>query len=466
MQFWNIVFLLSCITRGMRFSKMPRLPSISSKTQKGVKQDIQVPVTYPIDERISDVQGFFGMIGPDVNISSLKNIFDMLVGDGMIQGIFFDRGNLTFVRHHIRTEKHIYEETHGSLNSDPSTIIPYIIMNKMKLLPNMIGVANTAFIQMHNSTYALFERDLPYKIDIDLDKKQITTVGRVNITNLSYMSGHTKQIDTNRLRTLEYHVLEKTVNIIDMDSEFRILKTYSVKTKYLPIVHDFITTNRGTVLFSDTPFLPFVSGGKFPIQFCNSLPTYIHTANSTDGTIDTYSLDQAFYIFHFAKAVENDTHIDIFAPMYDHVNFSDLIIDGKYRKISICKPTKSVVIQRNPFLEMLNLDFPVLFHDFVILRNIYQRRINGFVICQGIDIVDTIFFDELNICGEPTIMYANGTAYLTAFAFRKEENQGYLLMIRLFENGTFDRDFIKIQLPERVQIGFHSGNLRSSELLP
>ena len=63
------------------------------------------------------------MIGPNVEIKKVKSLFDLFTGDGMIQGLFFDNGNITFVKKMIRTEKLLYEEKNGRI---PTSIFHYI----------------------------------------------------------------------------------------------------------------------------------------------------------------------------------------------------------------------------------------------------------------------------------------------------------------------------------------------------
>jgi hypothetical protein len=408
------------------------------------------------------INGFFGMIGPDLNASNVKNIYNLITGNGIIQGVFIDNGNLTFIKHPILTEKRIFEKKYGNISSSIFLSTLLMFLNKIKIIPNMMGVANTALLKVNNSTYALFERDLPYEINIDIEKKNINTIGRLNISDISYMSGHTKKIKDNEILTLEYHILSKKVNILNMDNNFNLLEKYSVKTKYLPIIHDFVITNRGNIIFSDTPFFPTLSFNKIPVKFAKKFPTYfnyldLNNSNSNNLNINIeYKIDKAFYIFHYSKAIENDTHIDIYASIYDDINFSELMIYGKYRKIVIDKSSKNVNIIKNTHLEIFNLDFPVFYKDYVILRNINNNKINGFISCLGLEIVDVLFFENINICGEPVIIESNGISYLMAFGYEENYDHSYLITIRLYENGTFDRNYSETIINENINIGFHS----------
>ena len=84
-----------------------------------------------------------------------------------------------------------------------------------------------------------------------------------------------------------------------------------------------------------------------------------------------------------------------------------------------------------------------------------NRRITGFVICDGLDLCDEWIFENRKFCGEPAIMDSgHGEKYMVAFSY--ESDDYYLTMIRVLENGTFDRDYIELPISENVGIGFHS----------
>jgi carotenoid cleavage dioxygenase-like enzyme len=144
---------------------------------------------------IKNINGFYGLIGPDIQKHNFKNIsslHELFAGNGIIQGVFFNNGKITFVKHLIRTEKIIFEEKFGKISKDPFILLVFFILNKVNLLPNIIGVSNTAFININNKIYTLFERDQPYLIDINFNEKTIQTIGKQKINNLEHFSAHSK----------------------------------------------------------------------------------------------------------------------------------------------------------------------------------------------------------------------------------------------------------------------------------
>jgi hypothetical protein len=163
-------------------------------------------------------------------------------------------------------------------------------------------------------------------------------------------------------------------------------------------------------------------------------------------------------LFHYADYKENETHIEIYAPLYDDLNFMKLDIKGNYRRMVIDKITKSVEIVKKEELEKYNLDFPIPFDDKIVLRNIDGKTVNGFVICKELDIVKEILFEKKHICGEPVLIYQNNIPYLLFFSFEDKTNGHINLMnLRTFTN-------IEITIPNIVMnIGFHSIYIENKE---
>lgn len=418
------------------------------------KKEINKKIDYnlPKDDTdiIKNINGFYGMIGPDVNISTISNLYDLFTGDGNIQGVFFDNGELTYIKNFIRTEKLLYEEINGRIPNHWLITFLFMVLEKTGLLPNILGAANTAIMNIENNTYALFERDLPYLLDIDYNKKIINTVKKVNIKGISHFSAHSKYIN-NKIETIDYHILTKSIDYFQLDKSFDVLNKKAIFMDNLPITHDFITVNENIVL-TDSPFsfhIDDITNIKIPVKFDSKKSTNIHVINKTDFSINKFTSNESFYIFHYADLIDNDKYIDIYAPIYEEVNFSNLNINGKYRKISMNKLTKEVKIIKNDLLEDFNLDFPIKYKNKVILRNIYNNAINGFVVCENLYIKHIIFLKDKFICGEPAITEIDNIPYLISFGYNCENS--YLIIIDI-ENYKI----IEIPLNENVNIGFHS----------
>lgn len=426
----------------------------------------------PAIPAIRKVQGFYGLIGPDVDASKTDSLYDLFTGDGVVQGAFFDDDKITFVKHHIRTEKIEFEKTHGASPKHYLWTMFKMILTNLGLIPNMMGSANTALMRTQKGElYALFERDHPYLLDLDFSKKTMRTIKKRSIKGLYSFSAHSKTSARKTIETIDYHVIKKLVVFKQLDQDFNALKTMEIKTEYMPVVHDFLyNAKQDQVILLDSPFIMKPSLTQIPVKFASDKPTFLRVFSETQSW--KYRFDQGFYIFHYGDFRENTTHFEIYAPIYENVDFSKIDIVGKYRKLVVDKTTNATSIVTSDYLELFNLDFPVKwFNDTVILRNINNKTINGFFICKGLEIQDIMFFDNLAVCGEPAIIPGNdGTDYLTCFANDRVNNMGFLVMIPLNKAASrFDRSKIIINKPinQSIGLGFHSiyipnrGNYRS-----
>ena len=423
--------------------------------KKIIDKEMNYKINYKIPENyqnvLNKIDGFYGMIGPDINITTIKSLYDLFTGDGNIQGVFFDNGNLTFIKHFIRTDKVKFEEKYGKIPKDLLSTIFMMLMNKVKLFPNIMGVANTALLNINNNVYALFERDLPYSVFVDFENKTIGMDKKIELDNIHYISGHSKyDILEKTIHTIEYHVSTQYLNYYSLFDNFKIKNKTSIHTKYLPIVHDFAMFN-SCVLVTDSPFIIKMSDlKKIPVHLDTNKPTFIHVINTKTEKLETYNSSEGFYIFHYADVSENDESITIYAPIYESMDFSNLNIHGKYRKINIDKRTRNVTIEKNAVFDEYNLDFPIKYKKKVILRNIHNNSINGFVICENLNITKTIMLNNRYVCGEPVIIEIEEIPHIIAFSYDRF-SKGHLLVINM-ESASI----INIPLNCSLNIGFHS----------
>jgi len=158
--------------------------------------------------------------------------------------------------------------------------------------------------------------------------------------------------------------------------------------------------------------------------------TQLHIIDKNTFSKKSITLKNSFYIFHYANFEENQSEIIIYAPIYESLDFSELNLVGKYRKIVIDKKTFDVNINMNDELEKYNLDFPLKYENNVILRNIENNAINGFIICTGLIIKKKIFFEDKYLCGEPSIIEIDKNYFLVSFAYN-DNNIGFFIIIDL-----------------------------------
>lgn len=416
------------------------------------RQPLVVPPTSPFRE----LNGFYGLIGPDIKINNVQTLYDLFTGDGKIQGVFFQPNDSpTFVTHLVRTDKLLYESSHGRFSKHIWMTPLYVLLNKVGILPNVLGLANTALLPVGQRLFALFERDFPYELKLDIENNRVYTVKKVYLPGLSHFSGHSKYI-RGVIHTVDYDVVWNRLHYVQLDSSFREHSKHSFRTRYIPLIHDFAILSDGKVLVLDAPFVwdmfpPPLFPKDIPVIFDKTRPTYINLYDPRENRLKQIACPAApFYWFHLAHTEYQGGDLNIYAPMYDNVDFSSLDLNGKYRQITI-KPSGQVVIKKNPLLEGLNLDFPIRLGDYVVLRQVENRSICGFVVCRGLRIIRRIRMPlGRAFCGEPVVVDVGGQSHLLGFSY--DENQsGYVSLMSIWGD-TYD----EIPLRQKVSIGFHS----------
>jgi carotenoid cleavage dioxygenase-like enzyme len=371
----------------------------------------------------------------------------------LIHGVFFDNGELTFIKYFIRTDKLRYEQKNGKIPKNNILKILFEVLSNMKLLPKLLGVSNTALMYFDNNTYSLYERDLPYKLDINFKTKNIKTIEKKSINNIQQFSAHSKT-NGSTIETIDCDIFRNEVRYFELDKNFETIKPHKIKTKYIPIIHDFWSSPNKIIFFDSPLIIDFNNFLNTPmsVKLDETKETIIIVLDKTTMKIDRYNINESFYIFHIANSKENETHIDIYASLYEKIDFNELNITGKYRKITINKTTKLVTIEKNPELEILNIEFPILYGNRTIFKSIDNRINNGFVICEGIELIKKIEFVDRFICGEPAIKKIDDTYYLIAFYFSIYNNKDTRLLVMNLDTYSF----IDIPIKEEIGLGFHS----------
>jgi hypothetical protein len=404
--------------------------------------------------RTFPINGFYGLIGPNIDYKKINSLYDLFIGDGIIQGIFLENNTATFIKSFVKTEKLILEEHFGKMPNNLIMNTLTALFHHVKFIPNMLGVANTAFMNLKNKTYVLFERDMPYEINIDFKQKKIDTIKRKNIAFLNTFSGHSKYIN-GYVETIEYLFFKNCVVWYQMNENFEKEKEIYIPMKYLPMSHDFYS-NDDYVIIIDSPLsIDFnnLFKSQIPIFLNKTMPTYIYLIEKKSGIITRYISNESFYLFHFANVNITKEYINITSPFYDTMDYNTISHDGKYRKLVIDRNTGiSSFLPKNIELENLSLDFPVLIdNDTYILRNIKNNKINGFYILKDLEIINEIIFEDRFICGEPSIKIIDNEKYLLFFAFSEYNKKQYFMIINLNTNET-----IEYNINHKLSIGFHS----------
>jgi carotenoid cleavage dioxygenase-like enzyme len=91
------------------------------------------------------VNGFYGLVGPNINVTSKTTLYDLFTGDGIIQGVFFENGRPKYVNHLVNTDKFKYEKKHGPVSENMFVRMLFMMLHKMKLLPSTFEVNANPF---------------------------------------------------------------------------------------------------------------------------------------------------------------------------------------------------------------------------------------------------------------------------------------------------------------------------------
>jgi hypothetical protein len=222
------------------------------------------------------------------------------------------------------------------------------------------------------------------------------------------------------IESIEYDILSKSVMFSRINENLtKVFSKIPVKMEYYPITHDFLSTTKNVVII-DSPLVHDFSQlffGKIPIVFDKKMPTFVHVLDKYSKNTTKYISKDAFYMFHYADYTETNNLIEIYGSHYENLDFSELNIQGYYRKIVLDKITKKLVVVKNDELEYYNLDFPVKdSKGRVVLRNIKNRIMNGFIMVDGLRIVKKWLFSDLFFCGEHVIANVEGRDILMAYA--------------------------------------------------
>ena len=456
MNIFIIIFLISIIGEINGFLKL-HLGSPFIIKNNEIKKRLTIDLPPEDIEVVNNIHGFYGLIGPDINFEDIENLYNLFIGDGIIQGVFFDKGELTFIKHYVRTDKLVYEEQCGKVLQNIPMNLLFYLLSKINLLPNILGVANTALVSICDKHYALYERDIPYEIGIDLSNKSVQTISKKEINGLTHFSAHPSiSSRENLVETIDYNIIMKTVTFYQLTTDLVLQKKIEVPMTYLPIVHDFISTRYNYIILDAPLSIKFseMHNKTMPVSLTEGEPTFIRIVNKNTGRVRTFETPDSFYIFHYAQVYEDENRIKIYACCYDVMDFSILDIQGRYRELVLDKYSGTVNINRNDDFENLNLDFPIVYEDKIILRNIKDCICNGFTICKDLSIMHSILLKDRIVCGEPSIIYSKNIPYLIFFTFDSIEGtnkESFVTLINL-------RDYKQIDIPirEPIKYGFHS----------
>lgn len=415
---------------------------------------------------VKKIDGFFGMIGPDVSIpipNNMNNLFDLFSKNGVLQGVFISNGTIHFVRKYIKTEKWLYEERFGEIPIHPITLLLFEIGKIGKMLPNIFGLANTALLNYQNKVYVLNERDLPYEIQVNFLNKEIQTKQKLALNSkIHHFLAHSK-IGRGYIETLDYSIFSKKINWFQFDEKWNMKKQIEINKKYISMVHDFISLENH-ILFIDCPLsLQYDLKNRISFQLSKNQKhkSSLFIIEKATGNKKIIDLGENCFLFHYGNSFENEKEIEFYGCFYDGFDFkTSKKNSGKFRKVTVNKNKGTAEIIKNKDLENFSLDFPIFYKNYTILTHSFESKNINFIVVKKFELHKVIDLDNKCINGEASVIEILDKPYLICFAY-KENNISNATEHYLCIYGIETNDSTSVLIPFNLTFGFHSIFLKS-----
>ena len=437
-----------------------------------IKNEIQKKIDYklPLEETniLKKINGFYGQIGPNPNY--YDNDYHLFDGNGMIHGIFFDNGTITYQNHMVRTDKYNFENfiknksPFGLGNIDNKyflfMLIIFSFLEGLKIIPNFIGTANTALWNNNEKIYALHERDYPYEIDINFNLKKINTVKKIILDKIKYFTAHPKN-DKEHIYAISYNTYLPESILLKYNKNLTLTDDIKIKTKYSSMIHD-IALSDNYIVFCNTPYefnLTQTFNNKLPYYFDKNKNNSFTIVSKDFKEIFQIEVNDSFFIFHYDNVYEDEDNIYFYAIIHENFQMDMLTKSkdknkniknySKYRKFIINKKDKTIKIEQNHIFEKLNVEFPIR-KDNNTLLSIFGNDLDiiGFTITDGFKIKEIVLLENRKVYGEPSFINIEGEYFILCYTYDNLYNN-YLYLYNINKK-------IEIKLDIKLNKGFHS----------
>ena len=414
-------------------------------------------------------------------------------GDGMIHGVYFEKGQITYQNKWIQTKRLNVEDRIGKKvylylaefidKNGLFKFMIYSLKRYLHIIPGVKGTANTALLETNNRFFALHEGDLPYELEIKTNPFNISTKGIVDIPDTFSTTAHPIKDDK---RDQLYMCSYNNYNFKDGKFIFNVFNKDLVKIqdKNISLLNNGIV--HSTSFTGNKLIIPDMPMKFNPLRiFTNRLPLYFdkHNGVTRFGILDVddptniewYHFDENFYVFHFSDSYETPDEYIIYACVIRNINIEAFIFfekndptnkgNGLIRKIRLNKKTKRGTVIRNKQIEDMDVDF-CYNTDFPITsklntKDIYccifdsnKASISGYLKINTDDFrisKPAIFLLENNTYGtaEPQTVVIENKEYLLGYL---EKDSKYFISLIDVLNQSIE----SIEIPARIPPGFHS----------
>ncbi len=262
-----------------------------------------------------DLRGNFLRIGPNPQFVPDVARYHWFDGDGMLHGVEFRDGQVTYRNRYIKTDGYLKERAKGTwiwkgLNSMMAGEMP-----TEPGIPPSKNAANTALVEHNGTLYALWEGGDPHAVSLP----DLETIGRVDFAGkLKHaFTAHPKvDAQTGEMMTFGYSPFPPHVMYSVVDPSGNIVHTTPVTIPKGVMMHDCAITRRYT-LFLDMP-LTFdiaraMQGGKaMAWEPENGTRIGVMPRMGGDKDIKWFNVATGF-VFHTANAWEDGDDVVLLA---------------------------------------------------------------------------------------------------------------------------------------------------------
>jgi carotenoid cleavage dioxygenase len=404
----------------------------------------------------------------------------------MIHQVEFDHGKARYQNRLVRTKVFVKDgergESFGDFGSIAIADFEHMAAGRDEN-GEVMGRANTALVHHAGKSFALFEGDKPYAIDL----QDLSTDGRYDFQgNLKHnVTAHPRvDFETGELFMFCYSIgkppfLQYAVS----DPEGRLVRSFPIQIPCASMMHDFVITEKYAVFLNcNMEFdMQVAMKGKSPWQHRREKPArfgILPRLATSDEQIRWIDVDPCFVV-HFANAWEEGDDIVVMASRYRTVKFGAQFIDdpadfGRLYCWRLSLKTGQCV--KEAFVGNQLIDFPQFDVRRTGRRNnfVYAAKWGSPSVNSGFDIKGVLKYDTEKSPDDGNVQeytlpegYYGGEAVFAPREGQQSEDNGYVLMFAIPTDGASE-SFLhvlraedlslqcKLRMPRRVPMGFHS----------
>ena len=265
--------------------------------EEGEAYDLEIEGKLP-----RELNGALYRIGPNPHFKPFGR-YHWFDGDGMVHGFLLRDGRAAYRNRYVRTgglqaEMKAGRALYGGLIEQPRELPPD--------QPPFKNAANTNIIGFNNRLLALWEAGLPH----ELQPETLETVGLYDFGGKisGPVTAHPKVDPANGdLLFFGYQPFPPYVTWYRAARDGKLLESRPIDSGIPVMMHDFITTDNYAIFFvcPSVFHIENVPQGKPPLMWEPQHGTKIGAMNRKTGDV-TWFHDEAFYVFHFLNAYEEN----------------------------------------------------------------------------------------------------------------------------------------------------------------